>query len=266
MSTESNYIKFITTNLKIADSIAQRFLDGAVPVSVRVNANKHAVPPSEDCVAWCKYGYYLPQRPKFTLDPHFHQGRYYVQEASSMFIGYVVNALKLNEKPITVLDACAAPGGKSTLLLDYLHAESILISNEVIASRTGSLQYNMAKWGNMNSIVTQSSIESFAEAGELFELILLDAPCSGEGMFRKDKEALHYWSEESVKLNAARQKKLLTDAWQLLKPGGYIIYSTCTYNTYENEENILWAIENLKAENIAVKSEAEGIFPSAKKY
>lgn len=264
MSKGNNYINFITTNLTIDAQVALAFLEGDVPVSVRINPNKNIAPPSTQGVPWCNNGYYLPQRPQFTFDPHFHQGRYYVQEASSMYISYLIHALKLNEKPLAVLDACAAPGGKSSLLVDCLHTNSVIVSNEVIASRVGSLQYNMGKWGNINGIITQSSIENFGETGELFDLILLDAPCSGEGMFRKDKGALQYWSTDAVNLNASRQKKLLSDAWQSLKTGGYLIYSTCTYNTLENEENIAWAIENLLAENISIKNEHD-VFPSKQK-
>ncbi|HEY3429303.1 MAG TPA: rRNA methyltransferase [Cyclobacteriaceae bacterium] len=216
-----------------------RSLQQPSPVSIRVNPNKSFLIEGEP-VAWTKFGKYLSERPVFTLDPSFHAGTYYVQEASSMFLEQaVVQSVDLS-KPIHVLDLCAAPGGKSTHLLSLLHPESLLVSNEVIRSRANILSENIQKWGHSNVVVTNNDPEDFSSMHGFFDVIVVDAPCSGEGLFRKDPNAVQEWSPSNVDLCSKRQKRILADVWPCLKSNGILIYSTCTYNEQENEENIQW--------------------------
>lgn len=239
-------------------------LDSESPVSIRQNKNKViSDKPDTDTVRWCEGGYYLPQRPQFTFDPLFHAGCYYVQEASSMF---VYQALKQYvEGDLKILDLCAAPGGKSTLIADFMTDGSLLISNEVIRSRAHILSENMAKWGKPNVVVTNNDPSSFGRLKHYFDVILVDAPCSGEGMFRKDAGAVEEWSVDNVKLCAERQRRILSDVWESLKPNGLLIYSTCTYNTEENEDNVMWIKDDLGADILPVEiSEGWGISPSVK--
>jgi 16S rRNA C967 or C1407 C5-methylase (RsmB/RsmF family)/NOL1/NOP2/fmu family ribosome biogenesis protein len=213
------------------------------PTSIRLNPQK--INPNFEKnlpVKWNALGRYLTERPIFTLDPLFWAGTYYVQEASSMFIGEAIKQL-FDNQAVTALDLCAAPGGKSTLLLDNLNDGSLVVSNEVIKSRVNVLSENLSRWGNTNSLITHNDPADFTKITNFFDLILVDAPCSGEGMFRKEDAALREWSPENVNLCAARQKRILTDIIPALKPGGYLIYSTCTYNRQENEENIAWLIQ-----------------------
>ncbi|UBM60634.1 RsmB/NOP family class I SAM-dependent RNA methyltransferase [Marinilongibacter aquaticus] len=213
----------------------------ASPVSIRHNSQKNKRPMVlEEPVNWHPYAEYLKERPVFTLDPAFHAGAYYVQEASSMFIHEAVKQCVDLERPLRVLDLCAAPGGKSTLLADMLNNESILVVNEVIKSRVGVLRENMRKWSFPNVIVSNHDSEEFVELEGFFDLVLVDAPCSGEGLFRKDEEASGHWSPEAVQTCSARQKRILQAAAMLVAPGGKLLYSTCTYNTKENTENVEW--------------------------
>ncbi|TAE77194.1 MAG: rRNA methyltransferase [Bacteroidetes bacterium] len=194
----------------------------------------------------------------FVADPLFHGGAYYVQEASSMFLEEVFNQVKSQIKsPLRVLDLCAAPGGKSTLLLSLLQDNDLLVANEIIKSRVNILQENIIKWGRSNVVVTNNDPEHFKGLKNYFDVIVVDAPCSGEGMFRKDKKAIDEWSEDHVKLCAIRQQRILADIMPALKPGGFIIYSTCTFNTTENEENVHWMSEtfNLKPVQISLSKE-----------
>jgi NOL1/NOP2/fmu family ribosome biogenesis protein len=213
-------------------------------------------------VPWSGQGYYLDERPSFTFDPLFHAGYYYVQEASSMFIEHVVR--KLIPTPVTCLDLCAAPGGKSVGLLSALPEGSLLVSNEVVRQRAIILSETLIKFGHPNTLVTQNSAKDFAVFPGLFDLILVDAPCSGEGMFRKDEVAIQEWSPQNVKMCAARQKEILDDVWPALKPGGWMVYSTCTYNSEENEENMSWAANNLGA--IITKVEVDAAWNIAPSY
>jgi 16S rRNA C967 or C1407 C5-methylase (RsmB/RsmF family)/NOL1/NOP2/fmu family ribosome biogenesis protein len=205
-------------------------------------------------VKWCKSGFYLPSRPQFTLDPLLHAGAYYVQEASSMFIEQIVNQCFNNVN--TVLDLCAAPGGKSTLILNAIKDDILLVSNELIHTRANILKENITKWGNSNVIVTNNKPADFKQLRSFFDLILVDAPCSGEGMFRKDAQAIAAWSSQTVQMCAARQRKILTDMWNALKTDGILIYSTCTFNRAENEENIQWICENLEAQILKINISA----------
>ncbi len=219
-------------------------LNGSSPTSVRLNPNKsiHWYDKNEK-VPWCELGRYLAERPSFTFDPLFHAGTYYVQEASSMFLEEVWQHINSADERIRVLDMCAAPGGKSTHLLSLMNAESLLVSNEMIATRNRVLQQNIIKWGNANCVIVQNKPEDFSRIKSFFDIVLIDAPCSGEGLFRKDKNAIEEWSEKNVEMCSVRQKEILQHALECLKPGGFLIYSTCTYEPVENDDNIQWAIE-----------------------
>jgi len=191
-----------------------------------------------ETVPWCREGYYLSQKPVFTLDPLFHAGCYYPQEAGSMVIDWILRQIEsIPDSPI-VLDLCAAPGGKATLLASWMEGKGLLVVNEIIRNRSLILLENMIKWGYPNCVVTQNSPADFSGLQHFFDLIIVDAPCSGEGMFRKEKRAIEEWSESAVAMCAVRQRKILDDIWYCLKPGGILIYSTCTYNPSENEDNI----------------------------
>jgi len=234
------------------------------PVSIRINQTKGVEPLKSERVNWSQTGYYLPERLSFTFDPVFHAGAYYVQEASSMFLEQVIN--QYVEEPVKCLDLCAAPGGKSTHLSSLLPEGSLLISNEVIRSRSHILSENLTKWGNPNTIVTNNDPEEIGRLTHLFDVIVADVPCSGEGMFRKDPESIKEWSVANVNLCASRQRRILHDTWNALKPGGLLIYSTCTYNTEENEENIRYIIEELEAEPLPVAIKEEWNITGPLKY
>ena len=212
-------------------------------------------------VLWASNAYYLNERPSFTFDPLFHAGCYYVQEASSMFVEQAVKQCNFTE-PVTALDLCAAPGGKSTHLCSLLPKGSLLVANEIHRGRAQILAENLTKWGKPEVIVTSNTPQQIGESGLQFDLILVDAPCSGEGMFRKDDTAITEWSLENVEMCADRQKEILQSVWQALKPGGYIIYSTCTYNKKEDEENVKFIEEQLGATVISIPTESSwGIAP-----
>lgn len=224
-----------------ADSFLQA-IDGEVVTSVRVNPFKPIDSFDQQAkVEWCSSGHYLEQRPEFIFDPLFHSGAYYVQESSSMFLHQAISQLKATyERPIKVLDICAAPGGKSTLIASLLGEEDMLVSNEIIKSRVGVLEENLMKWGVANTIITNNDPKSFKGLKGFFDIIVIDAPCSGEGLFRRDKGAMEEWSTDNVALCESRQQRIVADIIDSLKPGGYLVYSTCTYNTNENESNIRW--------------------------
>lgn len=222
-------------------------LNDVSPTSVRVN-NKTEFIPSDEKVKWCANGYYLPERPLFTADPFLHAGAYYVQEASSMFLHQVL--LQLVSTDSTILDLSAAPGGKSTLISQFVNERGLLVSNEIVRSRAYILAENLTKWGNDAVIVTNNEPKDFQKVSGFFDVVVVDAPCSGEGMFRKDHDAVNEWSEQNVMMCAARQKDILSDVWDALKTDGILIYSTCTYNTEENEENVAWIESQLGAEFI----------------
>lgn len=222
-------------------------LQESTPVSVRMNQAKCLVGPKEGrAVAWCSSGYYLPQRPTFTFDPLFHAGVYYVQEASSMFIEQAMRTYV--DHPVVMLDLCAAPGGKSTLCRSVLPEGSFLVANEVMRNRSQILAENLIKWGDAGVAVTSNDPADFASLGPVFDVMLTDVPCSGEGMFRKEQVAIDEWSLANVDLCSQRQRRILADVWSALKPGGLLIYSTCTYNIEENEENVAWIARQLGAD------------------
>ncbi len=232
-----------------------RFLEAMgkpVPVSVRYNLRKPTKPLGVP-IPWCASGRYLSERPSFTLDPVFHGGGYYVQEASSMFLEQVILQVTDQNRPITALDLCGAPGGKSTHLLSLLHPDSFLFANEAIRSRTGLLTENLEKWGYSNVLITQNDPAEFQRLPCYFDLILVDAPCSGEGLFRKEPAAMMEWSPRQVEVCALRQRRILSDIWGSLKPGGVMIYSTCTYNRSENQDNLQWLRETTGCEFIPIR-------------
>lgn len=229
-------------------------LSGPSPISIRLNPRKPGSFPFPTLqgqqVPWCEQGWYLTERPSFTLDPLFHAGAYYVQEASSMLIEAALRQLVPLDRPYTVLDLCAAPGGKTTGLASVLSDDSFLVANEVIKSRVGPLKENLLKWGVTNAIVTNHDPETMTELEGFFDIVLVDAPCSGEGMFRKDTSAISEWSADHVQLCAARQKRILKAASFLVAPGGILLYSTCTYNTQENQENAHWLTSTFEMESV----------------
>jgi 16S rRNA C967 or C1407 C5-methylase (RsmB/RsmF family)/NOL1/NOP2/fmu family ribosome biogenesis protein len=187
-------------------------------------------------VPWAPDAWYLSSRPSFTLDPYFHAGAYYVQEASGMFLAFALKQAVDLSQQLRVLDLCAAPGGKSTLIQSLISAESLLVSNEVIKTRVPVLYQNMTKWGRANGIISSNDPAHFKQLPGFFDLILVDAPCSGSGLFRKDPEAAAAWSPEGVRLCSQRQQRILADVWDSLKEDGFLIYSTCSYSKEENED------------------------------
>ncbi len=236
------------------------FFDSLVsspPSSIRINPNKNYPSGLGNKIPWTKYGVYLKERPAYTLDPWLHAGGYYVQEPSSMFLEEAVrNSIDLSQS-IIALDLCAAPGGKSTHLLSMLNSQSLLVSNEAIRSRVSILAENMQKWGHANVMVTHNDPADFSNLEGVFDLIVVDAPCSGEGLFRKDIDAANEWSIQQVELCALRQRRILKDIWPALKQNGVLIYSTCTYNTTEDEEVMNWLQTACDAEFIPIPTQED---------
>ncbi len=243
------FVDSMRQQLDVDANLLCKALETEPITSIRLNDKLEEVsfPCDFEEVPWHIDGYYLSERPAFTLDPLFHAGCYYVQEASSMFLQQALD--QYVEPESVVLDLCAAPGGKSTIISQHLGSEGLLISNEVVRQRLFILSENLQKWGNGNAVVTHNSAEDFGtKCTNLFDCILVDAPCSGEGMFRKDPDAIAEWSLRNVHQCAERQRKILMDVWDALKPGGVLIYSTCTFNNEEDEENAKWIAECLGAE------------------
>ena len=237
--------------------VAFSAFDSPASVAVRRNPFKDGICPEGRQVPWCSHGRILPERPQFTLDPHFHAGAYYVQDSSSMFVGYafrhILKDLRVpSGRPFRVLDLCAAPGGKTTDLAASLREAFgdafILVANEVMKARAGVLADNVALWGDPNVVVTSDDPSAFAGLPGFFDVIVADVPCSGEGMFRKDEEAQKQWSEDNVALCEARQRRIIADVWPSLARDGVLIYSTCTFNRYENDGNVRWTADELGAE------------------
>lgn len=210
-----------------------------------ISQNTHQLPSAIHLkVPWCTYGYYLPERPSFTFDPLFHAGLYYVQEPSGMFLEQALRQTTDLSKPVRVLDLCASPGGKSTLIQSLISDNSILVSNEVIKSRASVLEENITKWGAHNVIVTNNDPTAFQRLGNYFDVIVVDAPCSGSGLFRKDARAINEWSEGNVQLCSQRQQRILGDVYPALKKGGILIYSTCSYSEEEDECISDWLLDS----------------------
>jgi NOL1/NOP2/sun family putative RNA methylase len=224
--------------------------------SVRKNpAKPSSVFLEAETIAWSSTGKYLPERPSFTADPLFHAGAYYVQEASSMFLEQVLKQSDLS-KTLKVLDLCAAPGGKSTLISSLLTDESLLLANEIIKTRVPILSDNLIRWGKANSYVSNNDPKDFGKVPGFFDIVVVDAPCSGSGMFRKDPEAISQWSEEAVNLCSQRQQRILADVYPALKEDGLFIYSTCSYSKEENEDICDWLASTFKLESVRISLES----------
>lgn len=282
------YFSIFATELKdLRMELAQDFIDemkdtlppgdadellmaiGAEPsVSIRLNPFSSIAPDEliarsemsvSEPVPWSRLGLYLSERPLFTANPLFHAGCFYVQEASSMFLEHVVQSCV--HSPVRVLDLCAAPGGKSTHLRSILPEGSVLVANEINRARANVLAENLQKWGHPGIVVTNDTPDRIGASSLLFDVILVDAPCSGEGMFRKDPVAVSEWSLNNVNMCAERQRDILRSVWPALKPGGFLIYSTCTYNRLEDEDNVCWISDELGADVIPLDvPESWGIY------
>jgi 16S rRNA C967 or C1407 C5-methylase (RsmB/RsmF family)/NOL1/NOP2/fmu family ribosome biogenesis protein len=239
-----------------ADSFRKVHQESRELVSIRINQKKwnsgqnsgiadHLILSNEsnaEKVPWCSTGLYLKERPSFTFDPLFHAGVYYVQEASSMFLEQALKQTLDLSKSLKVLDLCAAPGGKSTHIQSLISADSLLVSNEVIKSRVSILEENVTKWGGINTIITQNDPSAFQKLDGFFDVIVVDAPCSGSGLFRRDPDAIKEWTPDLVNLCSKRQQRILSDILPALKSGGLLIYSTCSYSHAENEKILGWLI------------------------
>jgi 16S rRNA C967 or C1407 C5-methylase (RsmB/RsmF family)/NOL1/NOP2/fmu family ribosome biogenesis protein len=219
--------------------------------SIRSNPFKKSAQKKGEQVPWCAGGLYLDTRPSFTFDPLFHAGSYYVQEASSMFIAHILKQIKPAE-PVKVLDLCAAPGGKSTLLNSAMTADDLLVANEIIKTRVPILADNMSRWGTANTIVTNNDPKDFNRLTGFFDIVLVDAPCSGSGMFRKDPAAMDEWSEANVNLCHQRQERILADIYPTIAEDGYLIYSTCSYSHQENEDILDWLCTEFALETVRI--------------
>lgn len=205
------------------------------------------LPADNERRTFSRLGLFLKERPEFALDPLFHAGAYYVQDASSMYLESIMPYMvrMRSERPegtFAVLDLCAAPGGKTTHLLSMLRGipGAFLVSNEVIRTRASVLCENVSKWGASNVVVTNNDPADFSALQAYFDVMAVDAPCSGEGMFRKDRGAVEEWSEANVRLCTDRQKRILSDVLPALRPGGLLVYSTCTFNHFEDEDIVAW--------------------------
>ncbi len=249
----ADFIAFVNAHPVLAP-LAHTLTETAPSVSVRVNRSKGISAPSDaDRVAWNDDAFYLDSRPRFTFDPALHQGLYYVQDASSTIISRAVKLLVSRigaDSPLTYLDACAAPGGKTTASIDALPAGSTVFANEYDPKRLPILIENLRRWGTPDIVITRGDTSRYAKIGPVFDIIATDVPCSGEGMFRKEPQAVAQWSPALTRQCAALQREIVENVWNALKPGGYLIYSTCTFNRLENEENIQWIVDTFGAEPI----------------
>ena len=236
------------------EALADAITTSEPSVAVRVNeARGVRVPDGVPRVPWCDQGFYLDNRPAFTFDTDWHAGHYYVQDASSMFIAHVIKHFV--HEPVRYLDLCAAPGGKTTATIQALPQQSMVVANEIVPPRARVLADNVIRWGNPRCAVTSNAPTQIGKFTHFFDVIAADVPCSGEGMMRKDDEAVAQWSPALVEQCAQRQREILTDAWQALRPGGLLIYSTCTYNRQENEEIAEFIVNELGATSLEVPIE-----------
>lgn len=257
------------TRRLMGDDRYARFLaafDGEPPVSIRLNplrveslespvVSPHLSLREVSGVGWCPLGFYLDRRPNFTFDPLLHAGCYYVQEAASMFVHHVLG--QYVDRPVQVLDLCAAPGGKATCALGALPPGTELWANEPVRQRASILSENIQKWGCPRSIVTNNYPCDYVRSGLTFDVVLCDVPCSGEGMFRRDVQTISEWSLQNVEKCSRLQREIVADAWQCLRTGGLLVYSTCTFNTKENEENVCWMLEHFDAELLSVSTQPD---------
>ncbi len=238
------------------EALAEAITTTEPSVAVRVNSARGVgVPERCRCVPWCGEGFYLNDRPSFTFDTDWHAGRYYVQDASSMFITHVIR--QFIHEPVRYLDLCAAPGGKTTAAIQALPARSLTVANEIVPPRARVLADNVIRWGKPRCVVTSNAPASLGKMTHFFDVIAADVPCSGEGMMRKDDEAVAQWSLALVEQCAQRQREILADVWQALRPGGLFIYSTCTYNRQENEQIADFIVNELGATSLQVPIESD---------
>lgn len=226
-----------------------RVLDTEPVTSIRLNPAKPSIGVDGEVVGWCTWGRYLAERPQFTLDPLLHGGAYYVQEASSQFVAHLLAGDNL--AGCRILDMCAAPGGKSTIYSTLVGGEGLVVSNDISRSRALALSDNVQRWGMGNVVVTCNEPSHIGDFEHWFDVVAVDAPCSGEGMFRKMIEARTEWSASSPAQCAARQRDILIEAWRALRPGGKLIYSTCTFNPTEDEDMVSWMVETFGDELVA---------------
>ena len=250
-----------TTKALMGEERFERYLhsfEEDTPVSIRLNPAKMEEGrwKLDEMVPWCRNAFYLDKRPNFTFDPLFHAGCYYVQEAASMFLDEVLRQLSIINCQLSV-DMCAAPGGKSTLLRAALPADCVLYSNEPMQKRASILLENVTKWGYKNHHVTNLYPRDYRKSKMKFDLILCDVPCSGEGMFRKDEATIKEWSPQNVEKCWQLQREIVSDAWACLNDGGILIYSTCTFKTKENEENVRWILSEFDAEVVSIETKPE---------
>ncbi len=224
------------------------------PASIRFNPRKPGAQlPTSERVPWHPHGWYLHERPSFTLDPAYHGGGYYIQEASSMFLHEILCQIRPSSERWRVLDLCAAPGGKSTLLLSAMQEGDLLVANEMAPARVPALKYNLTRWGYSGVMASNHPPAAFTNLKGFFDLIVVDAPCSGEGMFRKDPGALEHWSPTAAEQCAERQDSIIDQVLPALRAGGWLIYSTCTFNPSENEYNIARWLQRYDLEEVPLR-------------
>ncbi|MBO9620477.1 MAG: Fmu (Sun) domain protein [Niabella sp.] len=245
---------FVATHIAAAPVTSVRLNPIKVANAARIIAD-NAIEKSP--VPWCANGYYLSRRPSFTFDPLFHAGCYYVQEASSMFLEQALRQTTDLTKGLNVLDLCAAPGGKSTHIQSLISEQSVLVSNEIIKSRAAILRDNIIKWGGANVVVSNNDPKDFERLPGFFDVIVVDAPCSGSGLFRRDETAIDEWSEQSVALCSQRQQRILADVLPALREDGVLIYSTCSYSQQEDEAILEWLLASFDLESIPLTAEPE---------
>lgn len=236
------------------EAFTEAHLQSAPATSIRLNPLKPAELSTDwelSQVPWCADGRYLSARPSFTHDPFLHAGAYYVQEASSMFVQFLLSQLFEKDAAINILDLCAAPGGKSTLLAGYFQ-QALLVANEVIRSRVPILTENLIKWGTTHSIVTNNDPAQFSQLPGFFDLMLVDAPCSGSGLFRKDPSVVDEWTEEQVQMCGRRQHRILEDVLPALREGGILLYATCSFSPEEDEHITRWLIQDMGMEAVKI--------------
>jgi 16S rRNA C967 or C1407 C5-methylase (RsmB/RsmF family)/NOL1/NOP2/fmu family ribosome biogenesis protein len=243
------------------DGLAKALSETAPEVSVRVNTLKGcSVPDDSERVTWCETGYYLAERPQFTFDPKLHQGLYYVQDASSMILHTIAKRITATGEAVRWLDACAAPGGKTTAVIDAIPKGSLVVANEFDYKRAAALLENVERWGSADIVVSRGDTNKFRKLTDFFDIISVDAPCSGEGMMRKEAVAVQQWSPRLVQQCAELHREIIENVWHALRPGGVLIYSTCTFNLSEDEQNVQWIIDELGAEPLNVNlSEFDGV-------
>ena len=279
MNIKETFVKYMEEAIGHENAlVAFSAFEEPASTAVRYNPFKSCSKMDGKQVPWSDHGLILPERPLFTLDPLFHAGAYYVQDSSSMFVGHAFRKMlaqmqKPVGRPLRVLDLCAAPGGKTTdlaaSLREALGDGFLLVANEVMKARVGILADNVALWGDSNVVVTSDDPSAFAALPGFFDVVVTDVPCSGEGMFRKDEEAVQQWSEDNVSLCEARQRRILADVWPSLREGGVLIYSTCTFNRRENDGNVEWIAAELGAEMLTsddVLGGMSGVLKTARGY